>query len=83
MPNVSEEQIRILKKSLPASLGMAIKMARKRNNITQTELAVLTLKDRQYIYKIEKGKVTPNIVTIGVIAKALDISISKLLENMQ
>ncbi|MDC8000391.1 helix-turn-helix transcriptional regulator [Aequorivita todarodis] len=82
MSYVSEEQILKLKASLPASLGFAIKMARKRKNLTQTELAELTLKDRQYIYKIEKGKVTPNIVTIGVIANALDISISKLLEDL-
>ncbi|SRX52510.1 helix-turn-helix domain-containing protein [Aequorivita sp. CIP111184] len=82
MSFVNEEQILKLKASLPVSLGLAIKMARKRSNLTQTELAALTLKDRQYIYKIEKGKVTPNIVTIGVIAKALDISISKLLEDL-
>jgi transcriptional regulator with XRE-family HTH domain len=82
MPFVSEEQILKLKTSLPASLGMAIKLARRNNNLSQTELAELTLKDRQYIYKIEKGKVTPNIVTIGVIAEALNISISKLLEDL-
>jgi len=82
MSFVSEEQILKLKASLPTRLGLAIKMARKRRNLTQTELAELTLKDRQYIYKIEKGKVTPNIVTIGVIAKALEISISELLEDL-
>ncbi|WP_410006678.1 helix-turn-helix domain-containing protein [Aequorivita nionensis] len=82
MSFVSEEQILKLKASLPASVGLAIKMARKRNKLSQTKLAELTLKDRQYIYKIEKGKVTPNIVTIGVIAKALDISISTLLEDL-
>lgn len=82
MPNVSEEDISKLKKSLPINLGLAIKMARKKNKLSQTELATLTLKDRQYIYKIEQGKVTPNIVTIGIIAKALDISISDLLDNI-
>jgi transcriptional regulator with XRE-family HTH domain len=82
MPNVSEEDISKLKKSLPLRLGLAIKQARKKNNLSQTELAERTLKDRQYIYKIEKGKVTPNIVTIGIIAKALDISISDLLDNI-
>tara|TARA_R110000823_G_scaffold311718_1_gene437558 strand:+ start:11884 stop:12132 length:249 start_codon:yes stop_codon:yes gene_type:complete len=82
MPNVSEEDILKLKKSLPINLGLAIKMARKKNKLSQTELATLTLKDRQYIYKIEQGKVTPNIVTIGIIAKALNLSIPELLENL-
>ncbi len=82
MPNVSEEDILKLKKSLPIKLGRAIKLARKKNNLSQTELATLTLKDRQYIYKIEKGKVTPNIVTIGIIAKALNLSIPELLEYL-
>ncbi|HBC04539.1 MAG TPA: helix-turn-helix transcriptional regulator [Aequorivita sp.] len=82
MPNVSEEDISKLKKSLPINLGLAIKMARKKNKLSQTELATLTLKDRQYIYKIEQGKVTPNIVTIGIIAKALNLSIPELLENL-
>lgn len=82
MSFVSEEQILKLKSSLPKNLGMAIKTARKKANLSQTELAALTLKDRQYIYKIEKGKVIPNIVTIGIVAKALDISISELLENL-
>jgi|11_taG_2_1085331.scaffolds.fasta_scaffold24049_2 transcriptional regulator with XRE-family HTH domain len=82
MPNVSEEDNSKLKKSLPINLGLAIKMARKKNKLSQTELATLTLKDRQYIYKIEQGKVTPNIVTIGIIAKALNLSIPELLENL-
>lgn len=82
MPNVSEEDISKLKKSLPINLGLAIKMARKKNKLSQTELATLTLKDRQYIYKIEQGKVTPNILTIGIIAKALNLSIPELLENL-
>jgi DNA-binding XRE family transcriptional regulator len=32
-------------------------------------------KDRQYIFKIEKGKVTPNIDTIAIIIKSLDITL--------
>ncbi|WP_298946237.1 helix-turn-helix transcriptional regulator [uncultured Polaribacter sp.] len=32
-------------------------------------------KDRQYLYKIEKGLVTPNISTITILAKAMEISL--------
>jgi transcriptional regulator with XRE-family HTH domain len=41
------------------------------------ELANLTGKDRQYIYKIEKGIVTSSIVTITLLAKAMEISLKE------
>ena len=40
-------------------------------------------KDRQYLYKIEKGVVKPNIVTISIIAFALDLELSELFENIK
>nr|WP_315220307.1 helix-turn-helix transcriptional regulator [uncultured Flavobacterium sp.] len=52
-------------------------------NLSQTELAELVGKDRQYIYKIEKGKVTPNISTLAIIASALKISLSDLFQNIK
>lgn len=83
MPFLSEQDISLLKSNLPKKLGEAIRNERKKKKLSQTELAALTQKDRQYIYKIEKGKVTPNIVTIGIIAKALDIEISELLKDLR
>lgn len=50
--------------------------------LTQTELAHRVWKDRQYLYKIEKGKVTPNIFTIAMIALALEVSLSELLKDI-
>ncbi|WP_432412116.1 helix-turn-helix domain-containing protein [Rasiella sp. SM2506] len=82
MPFVSEHDIYQIKSNLPKALGEAIRVERKNKNLSQTELAALTQKDRQYIYKIEKGKVTPNIVTVGIIAKALEISIAELLKDL-
>ncbi len=82
MPDVSDKQIERLKKSVPKKLGSAIKNARKGRKLSQTELAMLTQKDRQYIYKIETGKVTPNIVTISIIAKALDVEVAELLRDL-
>ncbi len=82
MPVLSGEEILKIKDELPKCLGKSIKNARIKKKYSQTELAELTLKDRQYIYKIEKGKVTPNIVTIGIIARALDISVSELLKGL-
>ncbi|WP_423779672.1 helix-turn-helix domain-containing protein [Chryseobacterium indologenes] len=51
--------------------------------LSQTELAMMIGKDRQYLYKIEKGKVTSSIFTISVIAYALDISLAELIGDIQ
>ncbi|MFK8058457.1 MAG: helix-turn-helix domain-containing protein [Polaribacter sp.] len=54
-------------------------MLRLQLGLTQIELAELVLKDRQYLYKIEKGLVTPNISTITILAKAMEISLKDFL----
>ena len=51
--------------------------------LTQTELAYRVWKDRQYLYKIESGKVTPNIFTIAMIALALEVTLSELLKDIE
>ena len=79
---VTEQEIRIIKASLPKALGEAIRTRRKNKKMTQADLASGTQKDRQYIYKIEKGTVTPNIVTIGIIAMALEGTIVELLNDL-
>lgn len=71
---LSQKDINLIKKNYPLLVGNCIKYFRKKRNITQTKLAELTDKDRQYIYKIENGKVTSNIATIKIIITALDIS---------
>jgi ribosome-binding protein aMBF1 (putative translation factor) len=52
MPFVSEHDIHLLKLNLPKAMGEAIRAQRINKNLSQTELADLTQKDRQYIYKI-------------------------------
>lgn len=83
MQSVTENQISQLSADLPKSVGEQIIIFRKEKKLTQIELAEMVGKDRQYLYKIEKGKVTPNITTLAIIAKALNISLSKLLENVK
>ncbi len=78
MKGLTEKQIRDLKESTPKMIGERICFLRKEKELTQTELAELVLKDRQYLYKIEKGLVTPNVSTIAILAKALDINIAEL-----
>lgn len=49
MPVLSGEEILKIKDELPKCLGKSIKNARIKKKYSQTELAELTLKDRQYI----------------------------------
>ncbi|OYX22958.1 MAG: hypothetical protein B7Z06_10890, partial [Flavobacteriales bacterium 32-35-8] len=53
---------------------------RKEKGLTQTQLAQFVGKDRQYLYKIEKGIVTPNIVTISILAITLEVSLREFFD---
>jgi DNA-binding XRE family transcriptional regulator len=70
MKQLSDKRLNDLKDSVPKIIGLRIREVRKERGLTQTELAELVGKDRQYLYKIEKGRVTPNIVTITALAIA-------------
>ena len=63
-------------------IGAVIREIRVSSKISQSRLAEYTNKDRQYIYKIEQGKVTPNIVTIAILSKALDVSLKEIFEKL-
>lgn len=83
MQCLTETEILKLTSEIPKLVGTEIITFRKMRNLSQTELAELVGKDRQYIYKIEKGKVTPNISTLAIIASALKISLSDLFQNIK
>lgn len=83
MRSLTESDISKLSAEVPKLIGEQIVIFRKMRNLTQTELAEMVGKDRQYLYKIEKGRVTPNISTIAIIAKAMEIDIYKLFENIK
>lgn len=80
MAQLSDKRLNDLKDSVPKLIGNRIKELRDDRGLTQTELAELVGKDRQYLYKIEKGKVTPNVVTITALAIALEISLKDLFD---
>jgi transcriptional regulator with XRE-family HTH domain len=81
MKNLSDERINQLKKETPIFVGNLIKQARSKRKISQTQLAEAVGKDRQYLYKIESGKVTPNISTIAILADALGLSLEQLIKG--
>ncbi|MDQ0066030.1 helix-turn-helix domain-containing protein [Chryseobacterium lathyri] len=83
MKIIDENKITELKARIPVDVGNQIRKFREKKKLSQTELAELIGKDRQYLYKIEKGKVTSNVFTIALIASALDISLSDLVEEIK
>lgn len=83
MQSLTEIEIQKLSNEVPKIVGEQIVVFRKLRGLTQTELAEIVGKDRQYLYKIEKGKVTPNIVTLSIIASALKITLSELFERVE
>ncbi|WP_438965083.1 helix-turn-helix domain-containing protein [Flavobacterium sp.] len=77
--NAIDEKILLgLKKKIAFETGQRIKNLRKQKKLSQTDLAIMVGMDRQYLYKIESAKVTPNIGTITSIAFALNVSLSEL-----
>lgn len=62
------------------NLGKRIATLREKNGLSQTELALECEKDRQSIHRLEKGGVNPSIYYLLQIAKALNISVSELLD---
>ena len=79
---IPEDKIEAIKAITPSQVGDKIRYYRRMKDLTQTQLAHLVGNDREYIYKIEKGKVSPSISTIAVLAYALDISLSNLFEDI-
>jgi transcriptional regulator with XRE-family HTH domain len=78
MKILSENKIQEIKESLPKTIGNQIKKIRQSKGYSQTSLASAVGKDRQYLHKIESGKVTPNIATIAILAEALEVSLVEI-----
>lgn len=78
MKHLSDKRIETLKATIPLQVGKRIREEREKQNITQTDLAESVGKDRQYLYKIESGKVTPNVATVAILAEALGLPTNEL-----
>lgn len=82
MDVIDEKILQDLKKNVALELGQQIKKIRKKKRLSQSDLAFLVGMDRQYLYKIETAKVTPNIGTIAGLAFALNVSLSELFQDI-
>lgn len=80
MVELSDEKLNELKTLIPKEIGSRVKLFRNKRGITQTQLAQAVGKDRQYLYKIEKGIVTPNVITITALTIALEVPLKEFFD---
>lgn len=77
---LTKENIEKLKKTIPVLIGERVKMLRNEKKLSQSELSKLVFKDRQYLYKIEKGIVTPNVFTLSTLAIAMGVNLNEIFD---
>ena len=65
------------------TLGLLIKQHRKSIGISQEELGLRCSLDRTYISGLERGVRNPSLTALVNLADGLNITVSKLLENLE
>lgn len=80
MVELTREEISTIGREAQQLVGKRIRTVRESLGITQTQLAACIQSDRQYMYKIESGKVGVSIAKLAVIAKALGVSLNDLVD---
>lgn len=78
MVELSHEDVQRTGKDANMKVAQRIRELRQLKNLTQTELANRIHSDRQYLYKIETGKVGISVAKLAVIAKAIDVELKEL-----
>lgn len=63
------------------NIGLRIASERKRQGITQEDLAGMCEMDRSYLSEIENGHKNLSVTSLLKIAEALNVTPSKLLED--
>lgn len=71
---------------LAAKLGKRIRALREERGLTMAELGAnkrgVVYFQRQYVWKMETGRVTPTLPALAHFAKRLGVSLSKLLDGI-
>lgn len=80
MVDLSLEDIERIKEDTSIQIGRNIRRIREEKGINQSDFAAMIQSDRQYQYKIEKGKVGISVAKLAVIAAALKVSLKDLVD---
>jgi transcriptional regulator with XRE-family HTH domain len=70
----------LTREKLNRQIGERIVELRQKKGWSQSDLARECNKDRQAIERLENGKVSPTLYTLWEVAKALEVSLSKLVD---
>jgi transcriptional regulator with XRE-family HTH domain len=73
----------VAKKKIVIAFGERVRKLRKEKGISQEELSFRADLHRTYIGMIERGEKNITIVNIEKIAKALEVSIDKLMSGLE
>lgn len=65
------------------ALGLLIRQHRTAVGISQEELGLRCKLDRTYISGLERGVRNPSLTALVTLANGLNITVSKLLENLE
>jgi transcriptional regulator with XRE-family HTH domain len=68
------------KTALLKKIGERIIAIRQKQELSQSDLARLSGKDRQNIRRLEKGLINPTVFHLSEIAKALKVKISEIID---
>lgn len=79
MPNLSKNR----QDPILVALGDAIRRIRLEKGISQEKLALLAEVDRSYVGRVERGDNNVAVLTLARLAKALDVSLSELMEEAE
>lgn len=68
-----------LQKALARKIGISISVLRKRAGMTQGELAEKVGVDTETVSRFERGATTPSLITLQLLAAALDTTMADLI----
>lgn len=77
MPNLSRSR----QSPQLVALGKAIRQIRLQKGISQESLALVAEVDRSYVGRVERGDNNVAVLTLAKLAKALGISVTKLMQK--
>lgn len=80
--SIIRSSIRIMEQVLKQQIGVAVRQARKRAEMTQETLAELIGKSAEAVSNIERGLALPTLTTLLDITRALDVPLSSLVSGI-
>lgn len=68
---------------IPAAFGRVLREERKRQNVSQEQLALYADVDRTFVSQIERGIRQPTVTTLFKLARVLKLAPSALVARME